>query len=65
MGAHRRIEGNAYVVSKEANGTLVDYLAGTDYKDRNGNQQAMNVLYTDAVEQSRSVDVAMVRNGLA
>jgi hypothetical protein len=56
--------GTAFQVSERANRNLVDYLAMTSYQGNNTHGKAMNVLYTDAVEFSRSVDVAMVRNSL-
>jgi hypothetical protein len=56
--------GTAFVLSARANRNLVDYLARPDYRGKNPNDLSMNLLYTDAVEFSRSVDVALVRNGL-
>jgi hypothetical protein len=56
--------GTAFAVSERANRNLVDYLARPANQGKNSQNFSMNLLYTDAVEFSRSVDVALVRNGL-
>jgi hypothetical protein len=58
-------QGRAFDISTDANKNLVEYLSMQQYSGRNPNQQTMNVLYTDAMEFSRSVDIALARNGLA
>jgi hypothetical protein len=57
-------EGTAFAVSGTPNGRLVDYLFRPQYQGLNPKGLTMNLLYTDAVELSRSVDLAMVRNDL-
>jgi hypothetical protein len=48
----------------KANRNLASYLNIPLYRRGNPKKQHINLLYTDAVEYSRSTDVAMVRNGL-
>ncbi|HEY0159561.1 MAG TPA: hypothetical protein VGF28_19900 [Thermoanaerobaculia bacterium] len=57
-------EGTAFGISTSANRNLVSYLDIPLYQGRSAKGFHMNLLYTDAVELSRSVDVAMVRNDL-
>jgi len=60
-----RSEGTAFVLSYEPNRNLVDYLSRPEYQGTNKKGFSINLLYTDAVEFSRSVDLAVARNGLA
>jgi len=59
-----RLEANAFNGAKEANRNLTSYLAIPRYQSANPDNLRMNILYTDAVELSRSVDVALIRNGI-
>jgi hypothetical protein len=53
--------GGALALSREANQKLVDYV-GEPGKNPKG--LSINLIYTDAVQNSRSADVALVLNGL-
>jgi hypothetical protein len=53
--------GGAFDTSREASQKLASFMAVTAFKNPHG--QRINVLYTDAVEHSRSVDVSLIRNG--
>lgn len=58
------VDGTPFVNARNAAANLVPYLNIPLYTGANPQGLQMNLLYTDAVEYSRSVDAAMVRNGL-
>lgn len=62
--AHQSTRTTAFHVAPSANQGLVSYLAIPDFQGANPQGLRMNLLYTDAVEFSRSVDVALIRNGI-
>jgi hypothetical protein len=57
-------EGNAFFNAREAVKNLVAFLNIPKYSGINEQGFQINLLYTDAVEYSRSADVAVARNGL-
>lgn len=57
-------DGTPFVNAAKANRNLASYLNIPLYKGASRKRMHINLLYTDAVEYSRSTDVAMVRNGL-
>lgn len=63
-GAAPSGRGTAFARSADANRNLAAYLAIPAFQGANPRSLRMNLLYTDGVEFSRSVDVAMIRNGL-
>ena len=58
------MERTAFAGAESANRNLTSYLAIPKYQGANAKKLSMNVLYTDAVELSRSVDLALIRNGI-
>jgi hypothetical protein len=59
------LEGSAREISRRVNGALIPFLQLPEYAGKNARGFSVNLLYTDAVERSRSVDLALIRNGLA
>jgi hypothetical protein len=64
MTERRPLERTAFAGAESANRNLTSYLAIPKYQGANAKKLSMNVLYTDAVEFSRSVDLALIRNGI-
>jgi hypothetical protein len=58
------LEGSARDISRRVNGQLIPFLQLPEYAGKNAHGFTVNLLYTDAVERSRSVDLALIRNGL-
>ena len=66
QGAQTVTTDPAVYLSRTANKALVDTVTAMSTPPRtvNGRPVTINLIYTDVVEKSRSIDVALIRNGL-